>query len=350
MTAAPVERWWMAEPSDKESPDNSPATPVGQPPDEVRLYVDVAALLADGLPEPPEPRLLRRRDGRALFYAEKVNVVFGDPECGKTMIALAACAEALNEGRRVTVLDVDHNGAAEIVSRLIMLGARPQHLADPTQFRLHEPDDADELRAVITSMCGWRPAVAVVDSLGEVIPMLGLSSNSPDDYSTAHREVLTAMADAGAAVIAIDHMPKSEDARLHGQTGTVAKRRAVNGTSLRVTLAETFIPGRGGAASMQIHKDRTGGLRAHCPAIGKNAPAGRFVMETHPDGTTDWWVTAPDAAADPTGPGSASIDDIVELDSLDPEPASVRDVKTRLGWGGTRATAALKGWKEQRVA
>ncbi|MFQ1002612.1 AAA family ATPase [Modestobacter sp. SSW1-42] len=336
-----------------EDPWTAPPAPSTDEPDAAapeRLYVDVAALLAGGLPKPPAPRLMRREDGHCLFYDGKVNVLFGDPECGKTMIAMAACSEALNEGRRVTILDVDHNGAAEIVSRLILLGAHPHHLADPTRFRLHEPDDAEELRAVVASMQRWRPAVAIVDSLGEVIPMLGLSSNSPDDYSTAHRDVLTAMAQAGAAVIAIDHMPKSEDARTHGQTGTVAKRRAVNGANLRVTLTDTFVPGQGGAASLTVHKDRTGGLRAHCPNVGKNPPAGRFILTAHDDGTASWRVTSPDAATDvPTG-GRASVDDIAELDSLDPEPTSVRDVKTRLGWGSDRATKALAAWKEQRSA
>jgi len=34
--------------------------------------------------------LLRRADGQCIFYAGKVNVLYGDPECGKTWIALAA--------------------------------------------------------------------------------------------------------------------------------------------------------------------------------------------------------------------------------------------------------------------
>jgi hypothetical protein len=51
------------------------------------LFVDIAAILAKGIPPPPAPVLLRRTDGHALFYAAKVNVLFGDPECGKTWIA-----------------------------------------------------------------------------------------------------------------------------------------------------------------------------------------------------------------------------------------------------------------------
>ena len=55
----------------------------------------------------------------------------------------------------------------------------------------------------------WRPAVAVIDSLGEMLPMLGASSNSPDDYTTANRQVLQPFAATGAAVIAIDHLAQN---------------------------------------------------------------------------------------------------------------------------------------------
>ena len=69
----------------------------GTEPGTVR-YVDVAALLDGTLPEPPAPDLLRRSDSNALFYAGQVNLLFGDPESGKTWVALAAVEEALREG------------------------------------------------------------------------------------------------------------------------------------------------------------------------------------------------------------------------------------------------------------
>src|SRR6516164_9410556 len=64
-------------------------------------HFDVAAFFAGTAPEPPKPVLMHRTDGRALFYAGKLNLVFGDPESGKTMLVLAACAEALRDGRHV---------------------------------------------------------------------------------------------------------------------------------------------------------------------------------------------------------------------------------------------------------
>jgi hypothetical protein len=261
------------------------------------VFVDTAAILRGGLPEPPEPTLLRRDDGHRLFYDGKVNVLFGDPECGKTWIALAAVAEALNDGKRAAMLDMDHNGAQEVLARLLALGAKPDALADPDGFRLSEPDDVMVLGMAIQQLREWRPDVVVVDSIGEMLPMFGLSSNSPDDYTAGHRRALTPLALAGAAVIAIDHMPKGEDARTHGQTGTIAKKRAVNGSNLKVTVVEVFAPGKGGAASMTVFKDRPGGLRKHCPVDGKSQPAGRFVMAPREDGSVSWRVTSPSGAA-----------------------------------------------------
>lgn len=305
---------------DQAAADAEPPTP---------LFIDVATLLGAGIPPPPKPVLLTRNDGHALFYAGKVNVLFGDPECGKTWIALAAVVEALNGGRRAAVIDLDHNGAGEILSRLILLGATAEQLSNPDLFRLAEPEDRDELILVVAALRMFRPAVAVVDSLGELLPMLGLSSNSPDDYTDAHRRVLTPLARAGAAVIAIDHLPKSDDARTQGQTGTVAKKRAVNGVNLRVTLHDAFVPGRGGSADMTIAKDRPGGVRAHCPVSGKNQPAGRFVMATNADDTR-WWVTTPPASYAASDDG-----DRLEGGLMD---ATIKDILSKLDAAGVPAT------------
>ncbi len=307
------------------------------------LFVDVAALLSKGIPPPPKPVLLTRVDGHSLFYAGKVNVLFGDPECGKTWIALAAISEAINAGRKATFVDLDHNGAGEILTRLIALGAKPSALADPDRFRLAEPEDADELIQVVHALRAWRPAAAVVDSIGELVPMLGLKSNDPDGYTNGNRRTLGVLASAGASVIAIDHLPKNEESRERGQTGTLAKKRAINGISLRVTVAEQFAPGRGGSASMTIEKDRPGGVRAHCPVAGKNQPAGRFVMTPGPNGTLSWMVTKPKVAV-----GSETVldGDLAELDGLVPPPKSKRDVQDRLKWGSDRAMKALNKWRE----
>lgn len=221
------------------------------------LYVDISGLLDGTLPEPPAPALLRRSDGHKLIYAGQVNLVFGDPESGKTWICLAAATEALKDGRRVLVIDLDHNGAEATVHRLLALGAPEDRLRDPAIFRYCEPEDRTELRRVVKDTKKWRPAVAVVDSIGELLPLRGANSNNSDEFTTVHTNVLKPLAKAGAAVLAVDHLAKSPDSRAQGPGGTAAKRRAIGGVSVRVKARRPITPGRGDEALLVVNKDRT---------------------------------------------------------------------------------------------
>ncbi|APE17761.1 hypothetical protein BOH72_23365 [Mycobacterium sp. WY10] len=258
------------------------------------IYTDVAALLDGTLPEPPSPVLLRRTDGCALLYGGRVNLLFGDPETGKTWIALAACAEALRADRRVLVVDMDHNGAESVIGNLLLLGAPRAALRDRMQFRHCEPDDHGEVFSVVEQSKIWRPAVALVDSLGELLHVVGASSNSPDDYTGANRSVLQPLANVGAAVIAIDHLAQNQTSRAIGPTGTLAKRRAIGGASIRVKVGRQFVPGKGGSALLIVNKDRHGGVRRNCPSGERDPLAGTFVMDA-PDshGAVGWRVIPP---------------------------------------------------------
>lgn len=311
------------------------------PADRPDLFVDVAALLDGTLPEPPSRLVCRRDDGEALFYVGQVNYVFGDPESGKTFLANASIAEALRDGRRAAIIDLDHNGAPATLSRLLALGAPLDAIRDPDRFRYVEPEDAQHLAQVIGALSHWRPAVAVVDSIGELLPLMGLSSNSPDDFTVAHLRVLKPLAMSGSAVIAIDHLAKNADSRAAGPTGTNAKRRAIGGVSLRVTVSEPFTPGQGGRANLTVHKDRHGGLRAVCPAPDRGEVyAGTFVLdETGP--VTTWRIYAPTSKATDTRVEA----DADALELLDPPPTSVADVRDRMPWGTDRARLALKAWR-----
>lgn len=314
--------------------------------DENPLYVDIRALLDGTLPEPPEPKLGRRTDGRCLFYPGQVNWVFGDPESGKTWLCLAAAVEALKVGRKVLIVDLDHNGPAATVRRLVDLGAPVEALRDPQRFRYCEPEDRAELRQVIDDCAQWRPAVALVDSIGELLPMYGANSNSSDDFTMAHSHVLKPLAKAGAAVLAVDHLAKGADSRAAGPGGTAAKRRAIGGVSLRVKVKKPFTPGHGGSATLLVNKDRHGGVRAHCPVGDREPVAGTFKLLAFNDGVLEWAIYPP-ADGERNDDENAPAEDVAEISALDPPPTTVDDARQRLRWQKQRTAAAMRTWRNQ---
>lgn len=316
------------------------APPVSVTSNKVR-YGDVAALLAGELPPPPAPSLLRRTDGKHLFYIGQVNLVFGEAESGKTWVAIGAIAEALLAGKKAAFIDIDHNGMQSIVTRLLSFGVPAETLSDLDRFRYKEPEDKPDLVHTVADLKAWRPHVVTVDSVGELLPMMGLNSNSPDDFTIAHSAVLKPLAMAGACVIAIDHVAKNAESKAAGPTGTAAKGRAVGGVMLRVTVKDQFAPGNGGSCYLNIKKDRHGGLRASSPAGDKEPLAGTFKM--FPD--SSFAVFAPEQGE--RTPDAAPGVDLAELQAMDPQPTSVRDVMDRLKWGGGRATLALRVYRNQ---
>ncbi len=224
------------------------------------LFLNVETLLDGGIHQ-PMPTVLTRRDGKCLFYKGKGNVIYGDPETAKTWIALAAGAEVLCGGGRFVFLDLDHNGAADVVSRLRMMGVPVAVLRDPARFLYLEPLDAENIKAAVAELVKVKPDMVVIDSMGELLPMFGANSNDNDEFTNVNREVMAPLAHAGAAVVVIDHLAKNAESRRLGAVGAFAKMRVVNGTMVRVFSMTPFTPGHGGTSSLWIHKDRPGNVR-----------------------------------------------------------------------------------------
>ncbi|MGV0645071.1 AAA family ATPase [Mycolicibacterium sp. XJ2546] len=230
------------------------------------LFVNVAAVLdGDGTPK-ASPSVLTRSDGKCLFYRGKANLMFGDPETAKTWIALAGGAEVIHAGGRFVFVDMDHNGVETTLERLHMMGIDNAVLADPARFLYVEPEDKDHLCAAVAALSGWGPDMALLDSVGELLPLMGASSNSNDEVTTAFRDVVSPLAKAGAAVVLIDHLAKNAESRRLGPVGAYGKTRIFNGAMVRVFRVEQFTPGQGGVSSLWIHKDRPGAVRRETAA------------------------------------------------------------------------------------
>ena len=238
---------------------------------------DLTWLLGGEPPTVNPPAYVRRAAGDHLFYAGRVNGIYGDPEAAKSWLAQIGVVQALAAGQRAAIVDVDHNGAILTAERLLLLGATIDQLADPDRFRYLEPEDGEDLRAAVTSLVAWSPHYVVLDSIGEMMPMLGIKSIDNDELSGALRTIATALANTGACVVTIDHLPKGQEARGSGfAIGGTAKKRAIDGAYIHADAKIAPAPGAIGRITLRIEKDRLGRLRAAC--TGKYI--GTFVMDS----------------------------------------------------------------------
>lgn len=308
---------------------NSAVVSEGEP-----MFVDL-----DGLDsfDPPRASLVQRTDGPHLLYRGAVNGLVGDPEQGKSLVAVAMALEAARADLATVWLDLDHNGPVAFRSRLIALGWDKADGFD--KFRFAQPEDRDGVKDVIK----WAVEQArlglvglvVIDSLGELLPMFGASSDSSDDYTRVNREVTVPAALAGAAVLTIDHLAKSSESRAYGSTGTMAKKRAIDGAYYRVTAIKAFAPGQGGKALLKVLKDRHGSVRnSTVDGSGKEPEAAIWELEAN----GKWSFTKPGIRTNPV------LLDVTRLALATPTFTSQNQVRKAFGWGAERTRKAWEEW------
>lgn len=215
-----------------------------------------------GVEEEPPPAYLARLDGVRLFYAGKVNAILGESESGKTWVALLAVVQALEAGVRVVYLDFEDTPAG-IVGRLRALGvpddtimARLSYIGPDEVLHAAASNDLRELLELA------QPGLITLDGWNAAMTLLGLDLNSNTDATRFAQILLKPLAASGAAVVAIDHVPKSKEARGKGGIGAQAKRAMLTGCAITVEVAEPFGRGMTGRLRLYVDKDRAGHVRA----------------------------------------------------------------------------------------
>lgn len=295
-----------------------------KPLEAVELFIDLAALDPSKV---VQATIGARDDGVMLLYSGAVNGLIGDPEHGKSLIATALSIRAAQDGGTVVWLDLDHNGAQAFRGRLESLGGG--HLLE--RFKFAQPEDKEGVLAVVQWVIDNQATMFVVDSIGELLPMFGASSDSSDDYTRVNRAVAANAARSGSCVLTIDHLAKNSESRAFGSAGTIAKKRAIDGALYRVEAPKGFAPGRGGEALLKNMKDRHGSVKSRLDP-GREPAAARFVIEAN----GSWSFTAPSPKVDPLAA------DIAALALLN--PPSQREARRQLRWGAERVRKAWDAW------
>lgn len=255
--------------------------------------VDLEPALTGTNPE-PEPAYLNRDDDQPLIYPAKVNGIIGESESGKTWIALLAVQQAIEDGINVSYLDFEDT-APGITSRLITMNT------DADQIRTHlayiGPDHSLDLIGsadLAEHLDTWNPGLVVVDGVNAAMTLLGLDLISNTDATRFAQTLLRPIAVRGAAVLYIDHTPKSRDNDTKGGIGAQAKRAMTTGAAFKVEVVKEFGKGQDGRLRIRVDKDRPGHIRGASLPSKMGHWAGDVIITSHPDNNTlNVVITAP---------------------------------------------------------
>jgi hypothetical protein len=238
--------------------------------------IDLAAVLNGNLVR-PAPNVLHRTDGRALFYGGMVNGLHGDSGVGKGWVVLHAIAGELAEGGRVLLVDLE-DVAEAVAARLHDIGVSAALVAEGLDYRRPQvPFDGLAVRELTRVVRDRGVTLAVVDSLGEAFGLEGVDENKDAEVGPWLRRVARVIAEAGAAVLLVDHATKAADNPLH-PSGSKRKRAAIGGASYLVEAVVPLVRGEGGRLRLTCAKDRHGNYR-------RGETVAELVMTCHGDST-----------------------------------------------------------------
>ena len=263
----------------------------GEALDESWQPVDLGPALAGELHR-PEPTILRRDDKVGTVYAGRVNGLHGDSGIGKSYVAGVAGKDEIDAGNHVVWVDLEDPDAMTVIGRL-----RDDFGLDPDTIRerFHyygptEPFGELPLQEVERAIGEHAPTLVVIDSVGEAFGLEGIDENKDSEVGPWMRRVARRLADAGPAVLLLDHSTKGADNPLH-PSGSKRKRAAITGASFLVEARRPLIKGAGGVLTLTCAKDRHGTHRT-----GDVAAILEFTV--YPDGGMTVHVEAPSAEAE----------------------------------------------------
>lgn len=221
--------------------------------------VDLASILEHGeiLEQPTQ---LARTDGQCLLYPAAIHSISGEPESGKTWVALIAAAQTLrNTDEHVTYVDFEDR-AGRVIPRLVNLGAPRAAILD--RFHYIRPSQAlDPTGRKILDEHAGASSLSIIDGVTEAMTMHGLSLLDNEDAARYLDLLPRHLADHGPAVLQIDHVVKDSEKQGRWAIGAGHKLAGLDGAAYGIKVLEPFGKGRIGRAAIAVHKDRPGSIR-----------------------------------------------------------------------------------------
>lgn len=326
-------------------------------------FEDVAAVIRGEVPD-VKPELFLRSDEQGLMYLGATHWLMGEPGCGKTMIALRVVAEVLRgEG---AVIYVDWEGNRRVVgSRLRAQGITAEQVLDRFFYvRAPETGPVERIQFVRT-VTEHDVRLVVFDGAAKSMSRSRLNEDLATDVLQWLDKIANPVADAGAAVLILDHVGKDKEKQGMYARGSGAKIGEVTGAAWTVRKKQGFNRLRGGRVDLIQAKDREGYV-----AIDGDAVASITFMPADNGAKLAIQVLPPIDAGDGGGTGNRRRTHLMEtvsrkLEEL-PEPISKTALRKIVKGKGHMIDQAVdvlveeeyveelpgdrKGWKVYRCA
>jgi hypothetical protein len=244
------------------------ASPNGQGPGGEQTATSWAPVDLLGHVAPAAPEILRRGDGEALLYRGRVHYFAGEPESLKTWAALLAGVQTMRTGSIVGFIDFE-DGPGAVLERLRALGATDQEIGERFHYVRPEEPLSEAAWADLGEVLAERPALVVVDGVTEAMSLHGLDLGKNPDVARFHAMLPRRIADAGAAVVLIDHVTKDRTTRGRFALGAGHKLAGVDGAAYTFDLLQPASRGGFGLARIGVVKDRPGYVRGFASSGGR---------------------------------------------------------------------------------
>jgi hypothetical protein len=231
-------------------------------------FVDLSVFLSgDFVLE--KPNVAEVLPGRSLFYAGRLNEIHGEPGEGKTNVAIAAMNIILAQGGSVLYIDPEDTPQG-FVNRALGLGGDGDAIRERVYY-LHNPAPEEILAAQVWSATN-PTSLVVLDGMAEALSSCQMNEDSNPEVLDFLRSYIRPFAEAGCAVLILDHVAKSQESRGRFARGAGSKLGRYDGAVYQIELGKAYTPDVAGFVRLKVSKDRNGGI---------GVPRGQVAFELH---------------------------------------------------------------------
>ena len=240
-----------------------------------------------------------RSDRQAMLYPGKDHIVYGPTGGGKTMLALALCADIIcaPDGGTALYVHFEEPDALDTIDRLRHVYTVPD---EPIleRFRFVAPQSAARAWE-IDEHADDGHVLVVLDGVNEAMTLFGRGDGfGSDNWSRFRQAVIMPFLRAGSAVLCLDHVTKADsDAPL--PMNSVQKINACTGAAFYLRPHEDADQDHRGVSWVLISKDRPGSVkRSGIRREGKRGMApftywGAMITDVRAPNQNPLWIAAP---------------------------------------------------------